>query len=227
VDDYLTEQEQWERVKAWLASNGAWIIGGIALGALCLFGYHWYQEHQDKVAMDAAAQYQEIIQAFEKGDRTRGLALVSQLKESHGSSPYADQADLISARVFVESNELDKAAERLKHVMDSTKDHELSLVARLRLARVQLGQGKMDEALATLNTTDIGAFESRYHEARGDIYFAKGDKHAALREYEDARKKSSFEMQDSQLLDLKIKDLSGGIAATREPATADAMESKK
>ena len=226
MDDYLTEQEQWERVKAFLRSNGAWIVGGVIVGALALYGWQWYGKHQDRIALEAAEQYQGVIEAFEKRDRTGGLALVAQLKEKYPSSPYADQADLLSARVYVESNELDKAAERLRHVMDSSKDEELALVARLRLARVLLSQGKADEAIATLNKTDLGAFESRFKEVRGDAYFAKGDKAAALREYEAARKSSGIQALDTQLLDLKIKDLSGGAPATREPATASAVESK-
>lgn len=226
MDDYLTEQEQWERAKAWLRSNGAWIVGGVILGALGLYGYQWYGKYQDRVALEAAGQFQGIIDAFEKRDRTAGLALVAQLKEKYPSSPYADQADLLSARMYVESNELDKAAERLRHVMSSSKDRELALVARLRLARVQLSQDKAGEAIATLNQKELGAFEPRYQETRGDAYFAKGDKAAALREYEAARRSASLEVLDTQLLELKIKDLSGAVTASREPATASAVESK-
>ena len=31
MDDYLTEQDQWELIKRWLKENGPWIIGGIGL----------------------------------------------------------------------------------------------------------------------------------------------------------------------------------------------------
>ncbi len=40
---------------------------------------------------------------------------------------------------------------------------------------------------STLGTADQGAFEGRFAEVRGDAYFAKGDKAAALREYRAAR----------------------------------------
>jgi predicted negative regulator of RcsB-dependent stress response len=226
VEDYLTEREQWERLVGWIKANGPWIIGGIALGAAVLVGWRWWEARQNDTAVRAAEQYQAVLEAFDKGDRTHGMALIAQLKEQHGSSPYADQADLIAARMFVESNELDKATERLRRVMNESDDRELALVARLRLARVQLAQNKPDDALATLNPADAGAFAPRYHEVRGDAYFAKGDKAAALREYEEARKNASLEVMDTQLLDLKIKDLSGGQPAPREPATAAAVESK-
>ena len=60
-------------------------------------------------------------------------------------------------------------------------------MARLRLARVQVAQNHPDAALSTLGTADQGAFEGRFAEVRGDAYFAKGDKAAALREYRAAR----------------------------------------
>lgn len=226
MEEYLSEREQWDRLMGWLKANGPWIVGGIALGAAALVGWRWWTAQQNETAVRAADQYQAVLQALDKGDRTHGLALIAQLKDEHGSSPYADQADLVAARLFVESNELDKATERLRNVMDKSKDRELALVARLRLARVQLAQNKPDDALATLKLDAVGAFAPRYHEIRGDAYFVKGDKAAALREYEEARKNASLEVIDTQLLDLKIKDLSGDQPAPREAATASAVESK-
>jgi len=100
--------------------------------------------------------------------------------------------------------------------MTDSKDHELALVARMRLARVEIAEGKPDAALATLNAAEPGAFAARYHEVRGDAYYAKGDRTAALREYRSAA--GNPELGDAALLDLKIADL----AADAPPATATA-----
>ena len=29
VDDFYSEQEQWERVKLWLRENGLWLLAGV------------------------------------------------------------------------------------------------------------------------------------------------------------------------------------------------------
>src|SRR5262249_41424452 len=113
-----------------------------------------------------------------------------------------------------EGKELDKAADELETVMNGTKDHELALVARVRLARVEIAQGKPDEALTTLNAVEAGAFAARYHEVRGDAWYAKGDKAAALKEYRSAA--GNPDLGDAALLDLKIADL----AADAPPASA-------
>jgi predicted negative regulator of RcsB-dependent stress response len=120
--------------------------------------------------------------------------------------------------VFVESAELDRAAARLRTVMESSRDHELAQIARLRLARVQIAQGKPDAALATLGSVGEGAFAARYHEASGDAYFAKGDNVTALKEYRAARAAGAGTSAENDVLNLKINDLSGYSAPA--PATA-------
>ena len=118
-------------------------------------------------------------------------------------------ATLIAARVQVEANELDKAAASLKSVMDTATDEELKMVARMRLARVQSAQGKYDDALATLKVDDTGEFAPRFADTRGDVLLAKGDRAGALREYLAARTGENKGRVDTELLDLKIRDLGG------------------
>ena len=160
-----------------------------------------------------------MIQALERSDRTQALVLLGELERNYGSSPYADQARLLAARVYVDEAQLDHAANELTTVLEHSKDHELALIARQRLARVQIAQGKPDSALATLGAVaDPGAFAARYHEVRGDAYYAKGDKVAALGEYRSAQS-AAGEGGDNTLLQLKIADLDSG-APTAAPTTA-------
>jgi predicted negative regulator of RcsB-dependent stress response len=114
----------------------------------------------------------------------------------------------MAARVYVDGGDLDKAATELQAVTDHSKDNALALIARLRLARVEIAQKKPDAALATLNGLKAGAFEPRYHEVLGDAYYAKGDKANALKEYLSAKVGDmAGSALDTQGLDLKIDDL--------------------
>jgi len=226
VDNYLSEKEQWEMIKAWIRANGLWIVAGVALGAAGVAGLNWYRARVDDRGMQANAKYGEILDAFDKGDRTHGLVLLGELERDYGSSPYVDQGKLAAARFYVEAGELDKAATELQTVADHSRDSELALVARTRLARVEIAQGKPDVALSTLNMIQQpGAFASSYHEIRGDAYFAKGDKAGALKEYLLARTANlgGGTAPDAQL-DLKIADLSADstrvAAGTAAPAAA-------
>lgn len=220
MDEYLSEREQLERVKAWFRENGAWIIAGVAVGALAIGGWRWWQARTDRLELDANARYEQILRALNQGDRTQGLELIDELQHEHPRSPYVDQANLAMARMFVDSNELDQAAERLTSVVRDSRDPELVTIARLRLARVQIALGKPDTALTTLGTPQTGAFASRYHEIRGDAYYAKGDKAAALTEYREALLAAGPSLAENDVLNLKINDLAGEI--TPPHASTDA-----
>jgi len=216
VSEYLSEKEQWEQIRTWVRENGLWVVAGVALAAAGLQGWRWWQGHLDSRGEAASAAYARMIEALERGDRTQAFVRLGELERDHPSSPYADQGKLLAARVYVEGKELDKAAHELETVMKDSKDHELALVARMRLARIEIAQGKPDEALTALNAVEPGAFAARYHEVRGDAYYAKGDKAAALKEYRSAT--GNPELGDAALLDLKIADLT----ADAPPASAAA-----
>jgi predicted negative regulator of RcsB-dependent stress response len=221
VDDYYSEQEQWERVKQWMRENGLWLLAGVVLGVAALAGWRWWQDRIEQQALAASTRYTQVLEAFGRGDRTRGFTLVDELRQDHASSPYADQADLLAARSLVESNELGKAVERLTRVMNGSRDEHLKLVARLRLARVQLAQGNPDMALGTLDGAQPGAFAARFDDVRGDVLYAKGDKPGALRAWRKAVEADADGSLDRAGVELKIADLrADGVADT--PATVAA-----
>ncbi len=205
MEDYLNEKEQWERVLAWLREQGPWMLGAVAVTAALFGGWRYWQSRVEQHELAAAARYEQVLDVFAGNDFARGLILADRLVKDFSSTPYADQAELAAARVEVENKELDKAAARLSRVLARTKDPELALVARLRLARVQLAQGQSDAALKTLDAVNPGAFAARYAEVRGDALLAKGDRDGALKAYRAAR--SGGDTLDIDLLDLKISDL--------------------
>lgn len=223
--DLLSEEEQWERLKAWLRTNGPSILVLTALMLLAFFGWRWWQQRGEANAVAAGAMYDTIAARFDSGQDAEALALVESLRDEHAGSPYVDAADLMAANVYVSNNELDKAVERLQRVATSAKDELLRPVAKLRLARVQSAQGQYDAALATLGTASMGEHEPARLEARGDVLLAKGDRAAALAEYQAARKLlPAAEQREGgvrELLDLKIADL-GGVPGAGEPVEAAA-----
>jgi len=219
LSEYLSEKEQWEEIKTWLRENGLWIVAGIAVGVAGIGAWQWWNARINQVNGDASAKYQEMTADLGRKDESGALVLLGTLERDYSSTPYVDQARLAFARVYVESNRLDKAVTELQAVADHSKDKQLALVARLRLARVQISQQKPDDALATLNGVDPGAFAPQFHEVRGDAELAKGDKAGALSEYRVARSLNPGS-GGSSLLDLKISDLVAD--ATPLPATAKA-----
>jgi predicted negative regulator of RcsB-dependent stress response len=226
--DELSEQEQWERLKGWVRSNGPQVLILVAVMLLGWYGWKWWQGRGTAEALAAGAAYQKILATFDEGKPVEAVAQIEALRSEHPDSPYVGAADMVAARVYVEDNQLDKAAAQLKRVAESAKDEKLRPVAQLRLARVQSAMGQYDAALATLGTRTLGAHEAARLEVRGDVLLAKGDRAAALADYEAARKlqpatdDGNGQGTVAELLDLKIADLKGSAAvtSTAEPALA-------
>jgi len=207
-------------VKQQLRENGPAVIVAVALAVAAVFGWRWWQAHQDTRQLLAGGKYTQMVQALERNDRTQALVLLGELERDYAGSPYTDQAKLLAGRVYVDDGQLDRAAAELAGVAEGSKDRELAAVARLRLARVEIAQGKPDNALTTLggNAAAAGAFAARYHEVRGDAYYAKGDKAMALGEYRSAQAAGTG--TDAALLQLKIADLAGAAPAVTPVAVA-------
>jgi predicted negative regulator of RcsB-dependent stress response len=143
------------------------------------------------------------------------------LIKSYPNSPYADQAQLVLARLAIDANQEAGAVGPLQEVIDHSKDVELKHIARLRLARVQIDQGKPDEALQTL-ADPAGTFAARYDEVRGDAYYAKKDPAQAAELYRKALGEGDPQSMDSALLALKIADLGLTPGAPQASAAAAA-----
>ena len=224
IDDYYNEQEQWERVKQWLRENGPWLVVGVLLGLGALAGWRWWEQRQEARAQSASASYGLLLETLQSGDRAKGLVLADEIRAEHGGSAYADQADLVAARALVEAGELGPANERLTRVMKGSKDAQLRLVARARLARVQLAQGSADAAIATLGGAQPGAFGPLFEAIRGDALYVKGDRPGALAAWRKAETEATAAAAkgaptvDLVALQLKIGDvLADGV---KEPAAA-------
>jgi predicted negative regulator of RcsB-dependent stress response len=222
IDDYYNEQEQWERVKQWLRENGPWLVVGVLLGLGALAGWRWWEQRQEARAQSASASYGLLLETLQSGDRAKGLVLADEIRKEHGASAYADQADLVAARALVETGEFGPANERLTRVMKGSKDPQLKLVARSRLARVQLAQGNADGAIATLAGAQPGAFGPLFESIRGDALYAKGDRPGALAAWRKAEADAALfkgaPTVDLVALQLKIGDLLAD--GVKEPAAA-------
>lgn len=208
MDEYLSEQEQWDLVKKWLRENTVWLLAGVLLAAGGLYGWRLYQAHVEAELLAAGRLYDQLTVAYDKRDLAEVTKLAGQLQGEHAGSGYADHGQLALARMYMENSQQVQAVETLQKLQASTKDPELALSVRLRIARVQLDQNKPDDALATLRAvTDAGAYAPRYAEVRGDALLAKSDREGALKAYQEALAANSPAV-NAELLKLKIAELS-------------------
>jgi predicted negative regulator of RcsB-dependent stress response len=218
AEDYLTDDEQLEHVKRVVAENWVWVAGGVLLGAALIFGYRYYENSRNELALRAAAQFDDMSEALGRNDPAKSRQVAAGLIKDYPSSPYADQAQLVLARLEVDDGKPADAIAPLTQVMNNSKDGELKHIARLRLARVLTAEGRVDDALKTLAVDSWGAFASTAHEVRGDALYAQHDVQGALREYQAALIGSDAGNLDAAVLQLKIADLSAAAVPAAAPS---------
>lgn len=215
MDEYLSEREQVDRIRQWWKDNGAWIIVGVGVGVLSLASWNWWQGYQLKRAEQASAIYSELAEAVveERMDDVRNG--VERLAAGHGSSPYLQHGRLVLAAVLVRDGDLEAAIRQLEQVLEDTRDPQLALVARLRLARLLVAKGDEERALSLVRAVEAGAFAPALLEVEGDALAAGGDLEGARDAYRRALEGAETlgPVIDQELVQLKLEALQPGAGA--------------
>ena len=214
MDYERTEEEQIAALKRWWSDNGNALIIGIALALTAIFGWQAWQQKVMDTKLEASSLYQQILdaasvqttEAKEKNAATIRL-LGEKLKAEYESTEYAKFAALFMAKAAVDLNELEIAEKELRWVLTHSPDAPTMAVVNGRLARVLIGQSKLDEALTLVSGDVSNAFKPMYLEIKGDIALAKGDRAAARDSYEKAKSLLSGEERNRILLEMKLSDV--------------------
>lgn len=227
MSEHLTEEEQLEALKRWWKENGKNTVAAVVVAVGGYFGFEFWQE-QARIAQEQASdKYQTLIEAVvtAPGESATDMqlataaSLAAELKAEAPTSFYGQSAALFMAKVAVEANELDKAEAELKWLLEQSPEQAVSLVTRLRLARVQSAAGKHDEALTALSGLEEGSFAAAYAETRGDIFLRQGNTDAARGAYQLALQLSATNgAAPNNALQSKLDDLSAVIPP--QPLTA-------
>ena len=201
-----TEEEQVERLKAWLKENGLSIILGIVIGVGGIGGYNYWVHVQETAAAEASAHYSLMLEALEVDADDKLQEQANILLADYGSSEYALLANLALARMHVDNADYDAAAEALQQVIGSAAQQPLAYVARTRLAAVQLQLEQYDEAMATLTAEFPGQFSALVDELRGDVLALQGRTAEAIAAYRKAQN-SEPQPANPDFLRQKLNDL--------------------
>lgn len=201
-----TEEEQVEKLKAWLKENGMSIVFGIVIGVGGIGGYKYWTHLQETKAGEASAYYDQMMDALKAGDTQALQRHADVLLADYDSTEYALLARLALARSNVEAGDFDAAAAELRQVIGSAGQQPLAYVARTRLAAVQIQLEQYDEALATLSGDFPSDFAALADELRGDALARQGKTDQAIAAYRKAQNGDS-QPANPEFLRQKLNDL--------------------
>lgn len=210
----LQEQEQLDALKAFWKQYGnlvTWVLI-LLLGAYA--GWNGWQYWQRDQAVKAGAMFDELDRSAQAGDLDRTTRVFKDLQERYGSTAFAAQAGLLTARVQFDKGQADAARATLTWVADKSRDDALRTVARLRLAGLLLDAKQPDEALKQLDAATATGFEALVADRRGDILLAKGQKAEARAAFEAAYKGMEERQDYRRLVEAKLTALGAAPAAS-------------
>ncbi len=204
--------EQSEVVKKWLSENGSAIVMGLVIAFGGLFGFKQWQSWQEGNKQQASTEFEVMGELLTAGQLDAAMSNFQNLQDNFSRSPYTSMAALQMARARLEASQPDLAVSLYEFVMENGYPRAMSVIARVRLARVLLDQGSADKAQEVVQAErNIFGFESRYAEVRGDIYQAQGKVDEAVAAYLEALDTLEAGEGDRTNLVLKLESLGADI----------------
>ncbi len=208
MDDLLSEKEQIEQLRSWWSEYGGYVIGGLGLGIALLAGLNYYTNSKLDAQREASVLYESLTNHVVSGGLEAAEAVADELNTDYASTSYAPQAQLAMARLYMDKNRDQDAADALSSIIASDAAEEIKLVARARLARVLLYQNKAQEVVDLLEDQQSEAFAPAYQELLGDAYYALGRVEDAQVAYQSVMLNPlSRDAVDQQLVQWKTLDL--------------------
>lgn len=205
MEVYSTENEQVDALRRFFIENGKALAIGVVIGIGALLGWRYWQNHQQAEMTGASQSYQQASEAL-TGGKADGVELAEKFIEKNANN-YGVLAALQLAQHEVDQKNFAKAEQQLAWAQGQTKDENLKSLIDLRLARVQLQENKLDDALKTLDLIKATGWVAMAQDIRGDVLVKKGDVKGAREAY--SKGLASDASQSLQgLLRMKLNNLS-------------------
>jgi predicted negative regulator of RcsB-dependent stress response len=209
VDTY-TDQQEYERLKAWWKDYGNAAMAGVVIGVVILFGHKYWTERQEEERAQASAIYADMLEASGARDGETVRSAGERLLKEHERTPYAAMAALLLARAAQEAGDMAKARAHLEWAMNNAAQEAVQHVARLRLARVFMAGGDDNAVLALIDVKDKAGFEAEYAELRGDVLHKLGRRDEARAAYREALERVREPGGYQAVIKMKLDDLGAG-----------------
>jgi predicted negative regulator of RcsB-dependent stress response len=174
VDDLLSEKEQIDQIRSWWSEYGGYVIGGLGLGIALLAGLNYYQNSKLEAQLQGSALYETLVEHVVSGNLEEAEVAAAELDIDYASTSYVAQGKLVLARLYMDKNRDQDAADVLGEILAGDSGEAVKHVARARLARVLLYQGKAQDVVDLLEGQVSAAFSATYNELLGDAYHALG-----------------------------------------------------
>ncbi len=209
MSDYLTDEEQAERLKRWWEQNGTSLVIGVVVAVLAVVGWRYYQSHEQSRADMASDVFTGYVEARSAGASTEDqLATIDTEFEGTG---YHVLTLLYRAADEVEAEDWEEALALLERAAQLADTDLLEDVARYRAAKVLYQLDRLDECEAELAAVRSTGLEAHVADLSGDVFVARGDLDRARLAYtsaiDAARRDPANPVLGVEIMELKLASL--------------------
>lgn len=203
--DYLTDEEQAERLKRWWDRYGTALIAGLALAVAGVVGWRYYQNFAAESAAAAATAYSAYVDARAGAEGAAQAAAV--LDADHAGSAYHVLSLLYRAADQAEQEDWEEALAFLERAVELADAGPVRDIARHRAAKVLFQLDRLAESRAMLGRIASPGLAAQVADLSGDLALAEGDLEAAREAYRTgvaAAKQGPRPLPGVALLELKL-----------------------
>ena len=223
--DYLTDEEQAERLKRWWDRYGTSLIAGLALAVAGVVGWRYYQDFATERAMAAATAYAAYVDARVAGDAADAAAV---LDGDHAGGTYHVLSLLYRAADQAAEEDWEEALAFLERAIDLAAAGPIRDIARYRAAKVLFQLERLADGGAMLARISSPGLEAQVAELSGDLALAQGELEAAREAYRTgvaaAQGQGGRQLPGLALIELKLASVVERGEAGERVERADAVE---
>lgn len=218
MSEYLSDQEQADRVIKLVKKHGSNVLTAVLLALTAYYGYQYWINKKSSENAIAINQLTEVAQKKQqmsmltlqnkpvpKGEVTTFLSSVDNIVKKNPKTLFAQQALLQKAQYYVGVNELDKALKALQAAqLEYTKDKGLTAQINVRIAKILIATKKPVEAVQLLKNINLASYAFTVNELLGDAYQAQNKTKEAKSAYLKAWELND-QLDEKQVLALKME----------------------
>jgi len=213
VDELLSEKEQLEQMRTWWSEYGRYVIAGVVIAVGSLVGVNQYNNRTHDAQVAASELYETLAEHVSNGDLAEAESVADELASEFAKTTYVAQSKLAMARLYMDKNQDEDAADALRELLELRGNDELKHIGRLRLARILLYQDKAEDVVALLEQQEASAFAALNSELLGDAYLALGQVEEAGAAYRKAlADPAEVPTIDRAIVQMKLSDLPAAVS---------------
>ena len=215
MNDYTTEDEALDRIRQLWGQYGKFIVILSILVAGSFGGRNLWVSYKNNSAENSSLNYSQLLLAVDQKRFEDAFEIGSEIVKTDAQSSYAELSSLFLAKISFEKGDYDVAKNTLIALIESSSDLNTGNVARERLARILLSEGKADDSQKVLEKSKSMDLTKHLLELQGDIMKARGSLESALSLYQRALAKNIINGQDSNNLSLKLNEIENDLMGTK------------